>query len=162
MAAVARVPSVSPDPYYDANSYRALANNRPVLIGVAELGSKLLREGSLPPRVREAVILMIVGSLRCDYEIHYHTRGGLAAGLTTAEIVAARNSDEKEFPDAEALALRYVNAFMAQDVDDAIWDATTKHYTPGQMVELGVLAGYYAMIARSIAALDVQLDQGVT
>lgn len=155
---MARVPDVSPDPYYNANSYRALANNRPVLIGVAELGGKLLREGTLPARVREAVILWVVASLDCDYEVHYHTRGALAAGMTDKEISAAKSGDTNGFPEAEAAALRYVQAFMLQAVDDSVWSVTASFYTAAQIIELGILAGYYAMIARSIAALDVRLD----
>ena len=155
---MARVPSVSPEPYYDANSYRALANNRAMLAGVAELGAKLLREGVLPARVREVVILFVVGALDCAYEIHYHKKAAVAVGLTDVEIAAAVAGDVNRHAEREAAALRYVRGFTRLQVDDALWAATSKHYSPAQIVELGVLAGFYGMIARSISALKVELD----
>ena len=48
------------------------------------------------------------------------------------------------------------------NVDDGLWERARQHYSAVQLVEISVLAGFYALASRVAIALDVTVDPGLT
>ena len=144
-----------------ANIISALANNPQVLKGFGDLGGRLLMRGELAPRTRELVILRVGAMLGSDYEWGQHVLMGRTAGLDDDEIRAVRDGRVDTFSESEAAAVRYGEAVEERRVDDALWDATKKHFSDSEMVELTVLAAFYGLVSRTLIALQVDLDDNI-
>jgi alkylhydroperoxidase family enzyme len=159
---MARVPDhTPPEGIPDINVFRAIAGNEKVVKGISSLGGRLVMSGALPARARELVILNIAARRRCDYEWGHHDEIGRAVGLSEAEVADTRTGDTAGLTPGEAAAVRYALAVDGESVDDALWAATAEHYDDPGMVELTALAAFYGMLARVIAALEVEQDAGV-
>ena len=161
---MARVPDAVPEveaALGDLNIFRALANSPQVLKGFNNLGGRLLYRGALPARTRELVVLRVGAMLGSDYEWAQHVQIGREAGLSDDEIRAMRDGRTEGLSPPEAAAVRYGEAVEERRVDDPLWQATAAHFSPGEMVELTVLAAFYGLVSRMLIALDVQLDEGL-
>jgi alkylhydroperoxidase family enzyme len=142
--------------------FRVLAHNPRVLQKV-RLGS-LLDRGALDRRDRELVILRTCARCGAEYEWGVHVATFAArVGLTAAQADAtARASiDAEVFAPRDQLLLRLADALHdASDVDDALWRELAAAFTPAQLVELLVLAGFYHSISYVTNAARVPLEAG--
>jgi len=83
------------------NLFRVAAQSPAALEGLLSL-SGALGHGALRPRVREAIALAVAEANACDYCLSVHTVLGRGAGLSDAEITAAR---EARAEDAQSNAI---------------------------------------------------------
>ena len=74
------------------NLFRVAANSAAALNAMVQMNGALAK-GVLRPKVREAIALTVAEANRCDYCLSAHTALGAAAGLSQAEIVAAREGN---------------------------------------------------------------------
>ena len=132
-----------------------LANNEVMLRRVVGLSKSMRTVGTLPPRMRELVILHMARRHKCDFEWESHSRMSRGAGVDDADRNALEDADLGRFGGTELLALRFSEAVDEERVDDAIWDAIAAELDEGQMVELTVLAALYGMVARLVQAFGV-------
>lgn len=106
-----------------------------------QFGAALQACATLSPRLLELVRLRIAFHNQCRSCMSVRYRPAVDDGLTE-ELVCALERPE-ESPDlsaAERSALRYAD-LMATDhlaIDDAVYDELRRHFTEGQIVELGV------------------------
>ncbi|MFB6170699.1 MAG: carboxymuconolactone decarboxylase family protein [Haloarculaceae archaeon] len=140
----------------EANIFRALANNPPVMQSYMRYGSTLWDDTGLEKRGVEVVILAVATDMRADYEWHQHVRIARDAGLTDEEIVAIRDRDLDELAADEAALVEYATAIINREVDDALFEAVSEHHDDRTMVGVALLAGHYVMTAVMLEALDVQ------
>lgn len=161
---MARVPLLTPDlpePAASANVFQALANSAQMTAGMASLGGRLLRSGSLEPRLRELAILRVGALLGCDYEFGQHVLIARRIGIGDDDIRAVRDGELTLLAADEQALLRYVDAVEGRTVDDAAWAAVAESLSAEQLVELTVLVGYYGAVCRFLLATGVELDAGV-
>jgi 4-carboxymuconolactone decarboxylase len=87
------------------------------------LGATLRYKSSLPPRVREIVILAVAAAERSTFERTSHEAIARIAGLTTAELDAVRRCDTAVIDEPlEAAALTTAHALATnRDLDDAVY-----------------------------------------
>jgi alkylhydroperoxidase family enzyme len=141
------------------NLYRALANHPNILAAWNEF-SNTLRNGTRTPRaLRELVILR--GAQLCDseYEWAQHVKMARKAGVREAQIGALANwRTSSEFTPAEKAALMLAEAVTEGRVSDEVYREVSKHFDHHDYVELAVTAGFYAMVARVLDALGVELE----
>jgi alkylhydroperoxidase family enzyme len=141
------------------NLYRALANH-PAIIGAWTEFSNTLRNGTRTPRaLRELVILRGAQLTRSSYEWAQHLRMARRAGVREPQILALgawRNS--AEFDAREKAALALADAVTAGSVSDEVYREVTQHFDHQDYVELAVTAAFYAMVARVLDALGVELE----
>ena len=76
------------------NLFRVAAQSPAALEGLLSL-SGALGHGALRPRVREAIALAVAEANACDYCLSVHTVLGRGAGLSDAEITAAREAGRR-------------------------------------------------------------------
>jgi 4-carboxymuconolactone decarboxylase len=125
-------------------------------------GGKLLA-GKLPARDRELLILRTGWNCDAPYEWAQHVRIARRAGVTDEEIERV-----KAAPDAPGWDPFDATLIQAADelhhdatLSDATWAALAGRYDERQMIELPMLVGHYHLVAFTLNALGVQVEDDV-
>jgi 4-carboxymuconolactone decarboxylase len=141
------------------NLYRALANHPAIVAAWTEFANTL-RHGSRTPRaLRELVILRGAQLCRSDYEWAQHLRMARQAGVRDAQIrELATWRGSAEFDAKEKAALALAEAVTQGKVSDAVYQQAKRVFDDHDYVELAVTAGFYAMVARVLDAMQVELE----
>ncbi|WP_084532017.1 carboxymuconolactone decarboxylase family protein [Nocardia miyunensis] len=115
----------------------------------------LLFRSTLPPRIRELVILRVAHRRGCDYEWVHHSRFGQEAGLTSAEIDAvARGEAADEF---ERLVLSSVDELDEKsELSDETWAALAEQLDEKQRMDLIFTVGGYVALSMALNTFGVQ------
>lgn len=141
--------------------FTTLVRNPGLFEPFLRFGGRLLFRSGLPDQVRETLILRTAYRCRADYEWVEHVQIAQQAGLP-AEIIAQLDRDEPGPVDAHtALLISAADQLtMRRDLDDPTWAALREHYDEQQLIELCMLVGNYAMLAGTLKALRVPLEDG--
>lgn len=129
--------------------------------GVSTLAGALLREGALPPGLREMIIVRVgylTGSL---YEVAQHRSLGERLGISveTLDSLAARTPTA--LAAGEAAMIGFVDALInTHRVDDETLSAVRAQFEDTQVIEAVVVVGNWWMLSRLLATGDVPLDEG--
>ncbi|MGG5823073.1 carboxymuconolactone decarboxylase family protein [Falsiroseomonas sp. HW251] len=123
---------------------------------IVDLGT-YCRYGTQLSELQRELVILITGR-GVAYAWHHHAPLGLAAGLTPAQLEALR---EGRVPDglaeAEAALCDYVLAYAAlKGVPQPVFARLLACFTPRQVTDVNIIAGYYLCIASSIIAMEVQ------
>jgi AhpD family alkylhydroperoxidase len=136
------------------NLTKALANSPAALKGYLDL-ARALRGGELTVGTRERVALLVAQECGCDYGLSAHTFIGIRmAGLTQAEVTAARLGRAADVRDAAALALAGALVRRRAIADEELAAIRRTGLTDGQLAEivahvaLGVFTACFADAAR--------------
>jgi 4-carboxymuconolactone decarboxylase len=141
------------------NLYLALANQPAVLAAWMEFAWTLRTRGQAPRALCELMILREAQLFGSDYEWTHHRVMALAAGVPAAKIEALAGWHTLEaFTEAERAALAYAEAVFDGDVPDSVAEGLARFFAPAEVVELGVTAGFYAMVPRVLDALRIPLE----
>lgn len=141
------------------NLYKALGNH-PRLIAAWTEFSKMLRHDTRTPRaLRELVILRGAQLMRSEYEWAQHLVMARKAGVSEAQIRALPGwRTSSEFDAREKAALALAEAVTQGRVTDEVYAEAMRHFDHHDYVELAVTAAFYAMVARTLDALGIQLE----
>ncbi len=144
------------------NLYKGLANH-PALVAAWTEFSKILRYDTRTPRaLRELVILRGAQLCRSEYEWAQHLRMARKAGVTDEQIDAlASFRSSKAFTDREKAALALAEAVTLGKVSDEVYAEARKHFDEHDYVELSMVAAFYAMVARMLDAMGIELEADV-
>lgn len=141
------------------NLYRGLANHPQIIAAWTEFAATLRHASRTPRGLRELVILRGAQLCRSEYEWAQHLRMARKAGVSEAQIAAlARWRDSAEFDAKEKAALALGEAVTQGQVSDAVHREAMQHFDHHDYVELAVTASFYAMVARTLDALGIQLE----
>ncbi len=142
--------------------FRTLAVNERVFLRVMAGG--LLDRGSLTLRDRELVIDRTCFRCGSEYEYGVHVAlFGPRAKLTPDEIRDLCTDEPVAFSPRDRLLLQLADELHATaTIGDELWSALAAQWTPEQLVELVVLAGYYHAIAFATNALRIPLEPFAT
>ena len=143
----------------ERNVYAAFGRAPPLLASFRDFAGSLWNDADLNARTRELVILRVARELDSRYVWHQHGRIALSAGLPAADIRAVGANALERFEERERAILAYVRAYLNGAVDDELHDRLSAHCADGEIVALGMLAGTYAIIVRSMDALDVPIEE---
>ena len=117
----------------------------------------LLYGSSLPARVRELAILRVAHRRDCAYEWSHHVAMGKEAGLSDAEIAAARTGEAADgFDRAVIDAVDELDA--TSNVSDRTWSALCERLDEQQRMDLIFTIGGYVALAMAINAFGVEVD----
>jgi 4-carboxymuconolactone decarboxylase len=121
-----------------------------------EVGSAVRFASSLPPRIREAAILLVAAAWDSDYERMAHEAVGRAAGLSEEDLASlSRGELPGSVDDDERAHLEVVRALLRGDLTDEEWDRWTPVVGDRAVFELTTLVGYYATLALQLRAFRV-------
>jgi alkylhydroperoxidase family enzyme len=144
------------------NLHRALYNNPELNRCFMGLAMGVHQASHLPTRTRELVILRISAMLGAEVEWAQHLRLALAAGVSREEARAMREGLLAALPPEERAAVAFAEAVDRCGVDDEVWATAVRHHTPVQLLDLTLLAAFYALASRVTLALDIEVDEGLT
>ncbi|HEY5335972.1 MAG TPA: carboxymuconolactone decarboxylase family protein [Mycobacteriales bacterium] len=140
------------------NIFRTLKNNPELYKAFLALGSYNLRDGRLPARDREIVILRVGWRCASEYEFGQHTRLGADAGLSAAEIARLAGGGGS-WSDEDAALVALADELCAHDVvSDQTWGRLAERWDEQQLLELLVLAGFYRLVCGLLNSVGVALE----
>ena len=141
------------------NLYRALGNHAALTAAWTEFARAIRYESRNPRELRELMILRGAQLMRSEYEWAQHLKMARKVGVREAQIAALadwRNS--AEFDEREKAALLLAEAVTRGEVADETYAAVSRHFDHAQFVELALVSAFYAMVARMLDAMRVQLE----
>lgn len=144
------------------NIFRTLVHAPKALTAFLAWGGYILsRRNSLSERDRELVILRVGYNCKSGYEFTQHTRIGLDAGLTEAEIEAIKaRPDDPSWSEADRAMLRATDDLTRDfHVSDASWSALS-FLSDKQKMDLVMTVGQYTQVSMMLNSFGVQLDAG--
>jgi 4-carboxymuconolactone decarboxylase len=126
------------------------------LSAIVDLGAYCRYGTDLTELQRELVILITGRGVA--YAWHHHAPLGLAAGLTEAQLDALRAGAVPDgLAEAEAALCDYVFHYAAlKGVPDTVFARMQASFSPRQLTDVNIIAGYYLCIASSVIAMQVQ------
>ncbi|CAG1018377.1 4-carboxymuconolactone decarboxylase [Burkholderiaceae bacterium] len=143
--------------------FRVLALNPMLAERATGWGGYLLgRQASLPLRDREVVIDRVCARCGAEYEWGVHVAAfAEAARFSPQEIacIADAHADLSLLPARDRLLVRMVDELhLSSQLSDALWSEIAVVWSPPQIVELLMLAGWYRAIAYVCNAGRVPLE----
>jgi 4-carboxymuconolactone decarboxylase len=140
--------------------FRTLARNKRVLLRIFAGG--LLDRGTITLEERELVILRTCARCGSEYEWGVHIAFFAARVGFSAEQVAATAAgvaDDAVWSPRQRLLLCLVDELHdSASVSDALWSALAAEWSPEQLLELVVLAGYYHTISFVTNAFQIERE----
>ena len=136
--------------------YQVLLHSPLLAAGWEHFFTVIRQQTSVPPALRELVILRIAVLNGADYEFEAHVPHALQAGMTQEAIDSVRNGELKESSEIESLVLRYTDA-MTRDirVPDALFAQVEKQFDAKALVELTATIAGYNMVSRFLTAMHI-------
>ncbi|WP_454693945.1 carboxymuconolactone decarboxylase family protein [Achromobacter aegrifaciens] len=140
--------------------YQVLLNSPAVVQGWEAMLTAIRLNTSVPPRLRELVILRVATLNNAPYEFEAHVPHALAAGMPQALVDELRGgpapSDLRGLEPGESEVLALTDA-MTRDIEvpDAVFAPLRARYDDTQLVELAATVGAYNMVSRFLVALRV-------
>jgi 4-carboxymuconolactone decarboxylase len=145
------------------NMVMVLAHHPALATAYFTFGKHLLVTSTLPARDRELIVLRVSCLLRSAYEWHYHVGYALNLGMGLDEIAAIEHgSAAAGWAERDAAVLRAVEELHAQSrLSDACRTVLARHFDPRQIIDLVFTIGNYVMLSWAIAALDIEIEDGI-
>jgi AhpD family alkylhydroperoxidase len=144
------------------NIFGLVANAETAFRPFLRLGSALLTQGELDPKLRELAILRVAEKTGARYEWVQHADIALAVGVTADQVAALERgeADAGVFDPTEQLVLRFATEVI-DDVgaSEATFAAAREQFSPRELMELTLSIGYYMAIARVMLTFDIDLDE---
>ncbi|NRF71532.1 carboxymuconolactone decarboxylase family protein [Aquincola sp. S2] len=148
------------------NVFRVLPHAPAAAAGFLALGQAVLRDASLPARLRELVILRVGALSGAHYEVHQHRKMALAAGVSDAAIEAVLTMPgtlaswrAAALSQAECAALTFTDEVLRNvKAGDTTYAALAAHFGPQQQIELLMTIGFYMLVSRLLENLEVDLE----
>jgi AhpD family alkylhydroperoxidase len=147
--------------------HQVLANLPEVLRGVTGIGVWVRWNTQVDPRLRELVIVYVVQLCGCEYEYSHHVKFAQEFGATADDLheVAklGRGAPERganiSLGELEQLALRAAYKLTVDlALPDATWAGLVDKLGATPAAELVSTISYYGMVARLVAAFDIEVE----
>jgi 4-carboxymuconolactone decarboxylase len=143
--------------------FRLLATHPVLAERVRAWGSYFLgRSALLSLREREVVIDRVCARCGAEYEWGVHVAAfGEAAGFSAEEVAAIANPDDEcaGLAERDRLLVRLVDELHdSSNVSDALWESLAERWSPLQLIELLMLAGWYRAISYVCNATRLPLE----
>ncbi len=137
--------------------YQVLLNSAPVADGWEKLLTAIRNRSSLPPALREMVILRVAVLNRAPYEFAQHEPVARRAGVAGAKIEALREAALGDAFDEDERAVLALTDIMTRDVqvDDRAIAPVLARYDARAVVEIVATIAAYNMVSRFLEALRI-------
>jgi 4-carboxymuconolactone decarboxylase len=144
--------------------FRVLAINPELAERTLGLGRYLLgRKAAIGLRDREVVITRACARCGAEYEWGVHVAAfGDAAGFSATDrrVMASVIEDPALLAPRDRLLVSMVDQLHdTSHIDDALWEALGAHWSPPQLIELMMLAGWYHAVSYVCNAARVPLEE---
>jgi len=137
--------------------YRVLLNSAPVASGWEKMLTAVRSRSSLPPTLRELIILRVAVLNRAPFEFDAHLPVARRSGVGEDKIAALHSEELGDvFTPLERSVLRLTDT-MTRDVQvsDAVFEPLRAHFDARGLVELAATIAAYNMVSRFLEALNI-------
>ena len=134
--------------------YQVLLNSPRLAAGWEHLFTVIRQQTSVPPALRELVILRVAVLNGAGYEFEAHVPHALQAGVSQEVIETIRRGEALQ--GIENLVMRYTDA-MTRDIQvpDALFDQLKREFDDKTLVELTATIAGYNMVSRFLSAMQI-------
>lgn len=140
--------------------FRTLARHPMLRDRMRPLGAGLLAHGTLPPRVRELLVLRT--SARCGARYEWGVHATAFAGVVGLDAKAVRRTtaEPRELDaadDEDALVLRIADELHdGSTLSDALFDAARARWGEDGVLEVAAVVGFYHLVAYLLGVARVE------
>ncbi len=137
--------------------YQALLNSAPLAEGWEKLLTAVRNRSSLPPDLRELVILRVAVLNRAPFEFEAHLPVARKVGVSDEKLAALQLPRiGAPFNPLEQAALSLTDV-MTRDVQvpDAVFEAAARHFDVRGVTELVATIAAYNMVSRFLEAMRI-------
>jgi alkylhydroperoxidase family enzyme len=124
--------------------------------------AKVIPHSELSPRDRQILVLRTLALCNEVYEATHHEHISRNAGLTDADIEAARTNGAGLSPFEKTLVKAADELVRDHCIGDATWAALAERYSQVQLMEVVGLVGCYKMLAMIMKSYGIQLEDEET
>jgi 4-carboxymuconolactone decarboxylase len=137
--------------------YQVLLINPAIAEGWENMLTAVRKRSSLPPGVRELVILRVAALNDAPYEFAAHAPIAEAAGVSAEKIAAVKEKKRAAvFTPQELLVLELTDTMTREvQVPDALFDRLRGCFDDRGLVDLVATVAAYNMVSRFLAALNI-------
>ena len=139
--------------------FLVLGRHRPLFRAWLHFSSRLLRGTLLSRREVELVIIRVATLRDCAYELDHHRRLGRRAGLGDREFEDISSTAPGWSARERALLAAVEELHDRRDITDETWAALRTHFPERAAIEICLLAGHYELLATTITALRIPVDE---
>ena len=137
--------------------YRVLLNSPEIAQGWESLLTAVRNRSSLPPSLRELIIMRVAVLNRAQYEFDAHRPHAITAGLSEEQIdLILQDKITAGFSALEILVMELTDV-MTRDIQvpDALYDSVKSHFNDREILEVVTTISAYNMVSRLLNALHV-------
>lgn len=143
----------------ELNVTRMMSHSEGAMQAYARLGTFLLRKGTLDPVLREIVILRIGQLCGSEYEWVQHVSVARAVGMDEATIAAIKDQAFDRLDPRQQLAIRIAEEIKRDHgASEAAMREASSMFSPEELVELVLAAGFYIMTAGFLLSYGIELE----
>lgn len=142
------------------NLFRVLAHSPKICRDWNRMGTTILMKGELDRKLMELAVVRVGELAQAEYELAAHRALGMRFGLTQAQIDAVADwKSASVFDEVESIVLQYTDEVaLNYRVSDETYAKIEEHFSQRDIVELTVTIGFYGMVARTLEALQIDLE----
>jgi len=143
------------------NVFRMLAHATTLFRPWLRLGTAILNELELDPKLRELAILAVARETDCAYEWGQHVPLARLVGVGEEQIQAIERGEVENpcFEARERIVLLATQAWLRRArLSEELWSSLASQLPPRQIIELCLVVGFYSMLARVLESAEVDLD----
>jgi 4-carboxymuconolactone decarboxylase len=151
------LPEERRNPHDAGNVLSTLVRHPKLTRAYLKFSTYLLYGSTLPPRVREQVILRVAHRRGCTYEWSHHVEMGKEIGLTDADIEAVRSGNpDNDFDRALLCAVDELDD--KTNISDQTWAALGEQLDERQRMDLIFTTGNYIALAMALNTFGVEVE----
>ncbi len=141
------------------NITRMMSHAEGLMLAYSRMGTQILLRGTLDPVLRELVILRIGQLCDSDYEWHQHVSVAKAVGMDDAMLEAVADKAFDRLPEKERVVIAVAEEIRrAGAVGDETFARARTMFSPNELVELVITAGYYVMTAGFLRSFAIEIE----
>lgn len=144
------------------NIFKIMAHAETNFRPLVALGTSILTEQQLSPRLRELAILRVARLSRAEYEWVQHVPIAAMTGVSDAQVAALERDEPGAacFDPVDALVLRATDEIVRDcGPADATFAELEAHFSPREIVELVLAVGFYMVMARLMVSTRIDVDE---
>ncbi|OBB84387.1 carboxymuconolactone decarboxylase family protein [Mycolicibacterium peregrinum] len=141
------------------NIYKMIMHSPGLAPGFMVIADAMFQANSLPPHLRELVILRVGYRYDAPYETHQHRMIARYAELSDQAAAAAASGDLTGLPDDEADMLRWTDTLLDEHtLTGADRDQALQRLGPTGLADLVLTVGFYQLVCNFLNTFDVTTD----
>lgn len=143
------------------NVNRMMSHAEGPMMAYSRFGTQLLLKGKLDPVLREIVILRIGQLCGSEYEWHQHVSVARAVGMDSATLQAVTDKSFDRLTEQQQAAVAVAEEIKQRNgASPETMTTAEKYFSPEELVELILVAGYYIMTAGFLLSFEIEIEDG--